>query len=267
VRLWTALAAHGQLTMCHESWQPTGAAAAAEILTFTAADGAEIPAWRYRGAQAKGACLVLPDIYGPSPFYHAITARLAEQGFDAVMIDYFFREGPLAETTRAAAFGRRSTMDENRCLTDIGSVIDQLPGQQPGTRIAVIGFCLSGTYAYDLTAVRSDLATVTFYGFPEGPGGPVLDRAPRPIDIAGLFQGPILSFWGDQDNIPMELVERFGSEAARQGADYRYRIYPGAGHGFLQGLLEQRADSASAHDAWRQTVAFLNGARTLAGEA
>jgi carboxymethylenebutenolidase len=249
--------------MCHESWQPTSAATAAESLTFTATDGAEIPAWRYRSAQAKGACLVLPDIYGPSPFYHAITARLAEHGFDAVMIDYFFREGPIAEVTQAAAFERRSTMDENQCLRDIGTVIRQLPGQQSGTRIAVIGFCLSGTYAYDLTAVRPDLATVTFYGFPEGPGGPVAGRAPRPIDIASLFQGPILSFWGDQDNIPMELVDRFGAEAARHGADYRYQVYPGAGHGFLQGLVEERADSGSAQDAWKQTLAFLDGALAL----
>jgi len=253
--------------MCHESWQPSGTAATAETRTFTATDGTDIPGWRYHGTQAEGACLVLPDIYGPSPFYHEVTARLAGEGFDAVMIDYFFREGPIAEVTREAAFGRRSAMDENQCLADIRTVLDQLPGQRPGTRIAVIGFCLSGTYAYDLTAVRSDLATVTFYGFPEGPGGPVAGRAPRPIDITSQFQGPILSFWGDQDNIPMELVDRFGTEAASQGADYRYQVYPGAGHGFLQGLVEERADSANAHDAWNQTLAFLDRALTPTGES
>jgi len=264
VQLHLAAPARGQLTVCHESWQPAGAAAAAETLTFTTSDGAEMPGWRYGGGQAKGACLVLPDIYGPSPFYHAVTARLAEQGFDAVMIDYFFREGPIAEMTRPAAFERRSTMDEPRCLSDIGAVLDQHPARQPGNKIGVIGFCLSGTYAYDLTAVRSDLATVTFYGFPEGPGGPVAARAPSPIEIASRFQGPILSFWGDQDNIPMELVERFGAEAARHRVDYRYQVYPGAGHGFLQGLVEERDDSASARDAWKQTVAFLDGALTPA---
>ena len=52
----------------------------------------------------------------------------------------------------------------------------------------------------------------------------------------------------DQDNIPVDLIDRFGAEAARQGADYRYQVYPGAGHGFLQGLVEKRTDSASAHD-------------------
>jgi carboxymethylenebutenolidase len=257
--------------MCHETWQPRSADTAGETLAFTAADGAEIPAWRYRaaragGTQAPGPVLVLPDIYGPSPFYHAVTARLAEHGFDAVMIDYFFRQQPIAAATREAAFERRSTMDENQCLRDIGTVIDQLPGRRPGGRTALVGFCLSGTYAYDLTAVRPDLATVTFYGFPEGPGGPVAGRAPRPIDIAGQFQGPILSFWGDQDNIPVELIDRFGAEAARPGADYRYQVYPGAGHGFLQGLVEERADSASARDAWKQALDFLDGALSLPRE-
>jgi carboxymethylenebutenolidase len=252
--------------VCHETWQPTGAGTAAETLDLTAEDGTRIPAWRYRAQHSRGTCLVLPDIYGPSPFYHEITARLAGHGFDAVMIDYFFREGPIAEVTREAAFARRSTMDENRCLADIGMVLDQLPRRAPDAPVAVVGFCLSGTYAYDLTAVRADLATVTFYGFPEGPGGPVADRAPRPIDVTDRFRGPVLSFWGDQDSIPMELVERFGAEAARHGADYRYQVYPGAGHGFLQGLVEERADSASARDAWKQTLDFLDGALTSARE-
>jgi carboxymethylenebutenolidase len=106
--------------------------------------------------------------------------------------------------------------------------------------------------------MRADLSTVTFYGFPEGPGGPVAAAAPRPIDVAHRFQGPIQSFWGDQDNIAMELVERFRAEASRHSADYGQHVYPGAGHGFLQGIVEDRDDSESARDAWKRTLAFLS---------
>jgi carboxymethylenebutenolidase len=41
------------------------------------------------------------------------------------------------------------------------------------------------------------------------------------------------------------------------GADYQAQIYEGAGHGFLQGLVEDRADSDVARNAWNTALRFL----------
>jgi carboxymethylenebutenolidase len=244
--------------MCHEDWQPAGAdASLAAELTFPISDGTEMPGWRYDATDEKGVCLLLPDIYGPSPFYHHVAALLAQDGYRTILVDYFYREGPIAEITREAAFGRRSNMDENLCLRDVSEVIDALRSETASGRVAVMGFCLSGTFVFDLTTMREDLATVVFYGFPEGPGGPTRATAPRPIDVAAEFQGPITAFWGDKDNIPLELIERFGAEVGRHDVAYVQHVYPGAGHGFLQGLVEDRGDSAAAHDAWARTLEFL----------
>ena len=243
--------------MCHEKWLPEGEARTGHERAFIAPDGATIPGWHHRGTGTRGACLVLPDIYGPSPFYHRLTELLAGHGYDTVMIDYLFRQGPLAEKTREAAIARRANMDENVCLKDVSSVLTGLAAEQDGGRVGLIGFCLSGTYAFDLTTVHADLATVAFYGFPEGLGEPVRSSTPNPIEVASSFQGPILSFWGEQDYISMDLVERFRVEVARHEVDYEQHVYAGAGHGFLQGLVEQRADSQYARDAWDRTLAFL----------
>lgn len=244
--------------MCHEDWQPPEATCpAATRLSFSISDGTEMPAWQYETTAEKGACLLLPDIYGLSPFYHHVGTLLADGGYRTVLADYFYREGPIAEITREAAFGRRSKMDENRCLRDVSEVVDTMQSGTNSSRVAVMGFCLSGTFVLDLTTMRDDLATVVFYGFPEGPGGPVQAVAPRPIDVAASMTGPITAFWGDKDNIPLELIERFGAEVGRHDVDYVQHVYPGAGHGFLQGLVEDRDDSEAARDAWARTLEFL----------
>ncbi len=245
--------------MCHEKWKPAIADGAPDVreCSFTVSDGREMPGWRYGSEPSRGVCLVLPDIFGPSPFYHRVAALMAEEGYETVLADYFFRQGPIAEITREAAFARRASMNENLCLRDISDVVDQLAVEHRADRIGLLGFCLSGTFALDLTSMRDDLATVAFYAFPEGPGGPVVSAAPKPIEIARRLKGPITAFWGDQDHIPMSLVERFGVEVARHGVDYRQHVYEGAGHGFLQGLVEERNDSDAAYDAWNRTVKFL----------
>ena len=154
--------------------------------------------WTYRGSHPVATCVVLPDIYGPSPFYHYVTAELARAGYEATLLDYFVREGPLADKTREGAFARRSMMNENTAIADISTAIDAVAnGNGDGSgRIGLLGFCLSGTYAWDLATMRSDLAIVTYYGFPEGPGGQTKSDAPRPIDVAAEMTGPILSFSG-----------------------------------------------------------------------
>lgn len=253
--------------MCHEKWKPAGERAVeGRQVSFAVSAGQAMPGWRYGHHPSQGVCLVLPDIYGPSPFYHRLAALLADEGYETVLVDYFFRQGPIAELTRDAAFARRAPMDENLCLQDIGDVIDQLAAERPAARVGIVGFCLSGSFALDLSSLRGDLATVAYYAFPEGPGGPVAVAAPKPIEIADRFRGPITAFWGDQDYIPLPLIERFGAEMARHDVDYEEHLYAGVGHGFLQGLVEDRHDSAAAHDAWTRTLTFLSKhlARTAA---
>lgn len=249
--------------MCHELWTNNEFEHEPDEVAIALPDGTAMPGWTYRATQPKATCIVLPDIYGPSPFYHYVTAQLAEAGYDATLVDYFVREGALAEKSREAAFARRAKMNENTCLADISTAIDVIAGDDD-SRKGLVGFCLSGTFAWDITTMRSDLATVTYYGFPEGPGGPTKSDAPRPIDVAAKMSGPALSFWGDRDNIPMPLVEAFGAELAKHDIDYRQQIYPDVGHGFLQGLVEDGDASAAAKDAWQQTLGFF--ATHLGGE-
>jgi carboxymethylenebutenolidase len=242
--------------MCHGDWQSVEVVERSSTVSISVGGGQEMPGNRFLPeGTPRGNCVVLPDIFGVSPFYREISRRLANEGFATTLLDYFFREEPLSEGTREAAFARRAGMDEERALLDLNAAIEQVA---QGGRLGLIGFCLSGQFVLDLCATRSDLAAVAFYPFPEGVAGPVRVPAPRPIDLTDRMSGPIISFWGTQDYIPLEVIERFGRAMSTSCADYTARLYRGATHGFLLGLLtEDEANSAAARDAWLSTIEFL----------
>ncbi len=247
--------------MCHQHWTAPDGEAAAGAPVAVAVDGGEsMPGWRFAPAGVpQGSCVVVPDIYGPSLFYHEVARLLATSGFTATLVDYFFREGPAADGSREAAFARRAGLDEQRAIRDIDAAVEQF-GSGPAARTGVIGFCLAGQLALDLCATRQDLATACFYPFPEGVAGPVAVAAPRPVDLAARITGPILAFWGDEDYTPADVIARFHSAMREAGADYTQHVYEGAGHSFLQGLVDDRPDSAAARDAWTRTLSFLRDA-------
>src|SRR5438067_5324968 len=87
----------------------------------------KMPALMARPRTGAGAgVLIVCDVYGRSPFYEDLAGRLALAGFTALVPEYFFREGPLAERTRELAFERRARLDQNQTLVDLEQAIDWL---------------------------------------------------------------------------------------------------------------------------------------------
>lgn len=207
-----------------------------------------------------GAVLLLHDVFGRSPFYENLAARLALAGYAALLPDFFFREGPLPEPTVEAASLRRTSADSRRLLQDALNAADWLT-ERYGPRLGSIGFCMGGNYALAMAAERSDLATVCYYGFPGRPIHFTADPdGPTPIDLATRMRGPMIGFWGDQDRgAGMDNVAAFARAMERQGGDFEHHIYPGAGHGFFaaSGLDPDNSQYLNACDAWTRTLAFL----------
>ena len=219
----------------------------------------QMPALLCRPETGAGAgVLVVPDIFGRSPFYEDLAGRLALAGFTVLLPEYFFRQGPLAEPTREAAMARRDRLDQNQSLIDLSQAIDWLHLQPfAAGSIGTIGFCVGGTFVLDLAALRDDLATVCFYGFPAGGG--VAGNPPAPLDLTGHMKGPILGFWGDQDSgVGMDNVERLATGLKAGGVDFEYTIYPGLGHGFMAASRldpEHEAYDAACRS-WTRTIEF-----------
>jgi carboxymethylenebutenolidase len=210
--------------------------------------------------ERHGAVLIVSDIFGRSPFYEDLAARLAAAGFAALVPEYFFLLGPLAERDIQLAQQRRALLDENTSQEDFLAAVDWLKGETGAARVGTIGFCMGGTQVLDLAARRQDLVTVCFYGFPARlpNAGPL--TAPAPLDVVDDITGPILGFWGDADHgVGMANVEALAKELGVRGVDFRHTIYPGLSHGFMAAsrLDPDGPGYTESAEAWETTVQFL----------
>ena len=69
-----------------------GGAVATEVLTLRAEDGTEFAAFSARAeGHSPTGIVILPDIRGLHPYYEELAIRFAEQGHNAIAIDYFGR--------------------------------------------------------------------------------------------------------------------------------------------------------------------------------
>lgn len=251
--------------MCHPevpAGQATPPVVRQEVQIPLAAGGA-MPALLARPEGGEGpAVLIVHDIFGRSPFYENLAARLATAGFVALLPDFFFHEGPLPQRTLDLAFARRSKLDEPRALGDLSTAVDWLSAQPgvSGDRTGSVGFCMGGTLALNLAAQRNDLATVCYYGFVAPEPHAAAARAPAPIDQLEGLRGPILGFWGDQDHgIAMADVERYVEGARQRGVSFEHTIYSGLGHGFMaqSGLDPAHPTYKMACESWARALDFF----------
>jgi carboxymethylenebutenolidase len=117
---------------------------------------------------------------------------------------------------------------------------------------------MGGTFVLHLAATRTDLASVCYYGFPAGSRGG-RDLLPPPLDMLDAITGPLLGFWGAEDEgVGMDNVAALAAGLDQRGAPFNHTIYPGLGHGFLarSNLEPGNAGYQEACDSWTKTIKF-----------
>jgi carboxymethylenebutenolidase len=237
--------------MCHDHDVP-GAPRGREVEVATRFGGS-VTTRVFAPEQGGPAVVIVPDYFGPSPFYDHLGALLCEAGFTAVETDPYFRHGHVEFGDAAAAGARLSRLGDDEASSDLQDVRAAAADIAGSATAGVIGFCAGGTWAMCL-AEEADTPAVSFYGFPQGLPGEVERLAP--IDRVDRLRSPLLAFWGDQDQaVGAEAMDRYVAATDDVATNVRY---PDVGHGFLRGLVEPAsAEAASADDAWKRTVEFL----------
>jgi carboxymethylenebutenolidase len=250
--------------MCfdHDSHPPirpiAGGALDAGPLTLTSADGTVFNAFRARAAAPTGAgMIVLPDVRGLFPFYEELALRFAEQGVDAVAIDYFGRTAGTA--ARPADFEFMPHVNGTTFAglsADIAAAAAYLRSPDGGgvTQVFTIGFCFGGRVSFDAATLGLGFAGVIgFYGPPLGPGR---NDAPAPADVADRCGCPVLGLFGGADpGIPPEAVAAYDAALARAGVEHRLVTYDGAPHSFFD---RKAADyEATSDSAWAEVLDFV----------
>ncbi len=239
---------------------------------LTSKDGFTLPAYvALPKGRARGAIVVLQEIFGVNSHIRSVADAYAAEGFLAVAPATFHRikEGvELGYTAddmnagvalKAAVEALNSpqsdpvtplVMQDVQAAVNYAGVVagmntqDTMVGRQ-GTRVGVVGYCWGGLLTWRAASLLSGIsAAVPYYG-----GGMTMGS-----EVTRQPQCPVLCHFGDQDkHITLPSVEAFkaAQKAAQNAVDVQ--IYA-ADHGFN---CDQRGS-------WNEPAAKLALERTLA---
>lgn len=220
--------------------------------------------------EIKGGLIIIHEIWGLADHIKAVADRFAAQGYLAYAPDILSHAGitPEAgrelmelmqnpdESVRVAAqptFRERMAPAQDPeygawAVDALRGVVDDLAAQ-PGVdgRIAVVGFCFGGSFAFALAASDERIrAAVPFYGSPPG------------RISAKAIACPVLAIYGEQDERLISGLPEVTRQMTEAGVDFTTKVYPDAGHAFFNDDAS-RYQAEAAADAWKITLEFLDG--------
>ena len=213
------------------------------------------------------AVIVVQEVFGVNSNIQSIADRFAAAGYFAVAPAMFHREGTTEgirgtnpvypyddPDARAQAV---ANWQDDTIILDINTTIDWLRRHPRvnGDKIGIVGFCAGGRITYLAASSCPGLAAaVDYYG---GNCFRALGAGPSPFDRTARIQCPIMGNFGELDQNPTpDDVKRIEAELQKHGKVYDFKMYPGAGHGFL---CDERASyhEPSANDAWERTLGWF----------
>ena len=171
----------------------------------------------------RAAVLVFPTIMNVTPVIETKALALAEQGYLALIADFY--GSTVADFPAAMGLAVALRRDVDLYRTRLRAALTALEAIAPNLTQLAIGFCMGGQAVLELARENADLAMVaSFHGILETDrkapqGGPV---GPR-----------ILVCHGDVDAlVPRVQVTDFWEEMDAAGANWHFHSYSGVGHGF-----------------------------------
>lgn len=232
------------------------------------AGGYSLPAYLARpsGQGARGAVIVVNEIFGIHDYIKDVCRRFAREGYVALAPDYFDRAGdpaPLTDFAEIRAIVATATNEQ--VMGDTAGAIDWLARQRfvNSSQFAITGFCWGGAVTWMAAARFAQIkAGVAWYGrlTPPAAGGfgAEADR-PWPVNVAADLKAPVLGLYAENDNgIPLSTVEEMRAALAAAGnpTGSEIIVYPGAQHGFH---ADYRAsyDAVAAADGWARCLAWF----------
>jgi carboxymethylenebutenolidase len=222
--------------------------------------GGEMPVYyaKPQDAAKPPVILVAMEVFGLHEFIKDVTRRLGKLGAFAVAPDYYFHFGDM---TKITDFSKLMPLVNNKpdheLFSDLDATVDWAKSQGGDTdRLGIIGFCRGGRTVWLYATHNSNLkAGVAFYGSLMDPTSAAMPE--NAFDLAAEVKAPVLGLYGAEDSeITPDQVEAMKERLEAAGKTTKFKIYPGAGHGFFADYRQSyRADAAQ--DAWMAMEAWF----------
>lgn len=134
-----------------------------------------------------------------------------------------------------------------RTLAKLQQAFGFLENKNPNRKIAVVGFCFGGSYAFSLAAHQPKLAAaVPFYGH--------CDLSDE--EIANI-KSPILAFYGENDQGLVKDLPSLIEKMKEVGKSFEAHVYPNTAHAFFNDTNLVAYNKEASEKAWSLTLAFL----------
>jgi carboxymethylenebutenolidase len=204
--------------------------------------------------------VVIPDVRGLAEHYRDVARRFASEGFFALAVDLYSREGTPDFPDMPAVFRWMRALPDTRVLADLAAAVGYLGRRDEVDphAVGITGFCMGGQYALMAACTVPGLAAcVSWYGMLRYAEKDAIKPA-SPLDLAPELHCPYLGLFGEEDAIiPNADVAELRAILEREGKTHEIVTYPGAGHAFFNDTRADMYRPAAAADAWPRAVAFL----------
>ncbi len=206
------------------------------------------------GEGTAPALLLLPPIFGVELVIEGLADRYAARGFVTLAPNQFWRDAepgimPRTDAGRERAFARARRVDVDQIVGDVRTAVAALRAMpRCNGKVAVLGICFGGRYAF-LAAARLDVqAAGAFHGTQIG-----LSLGDGPTVHAPLS----LQFGADDPITPPEEIDAIRAALAHR-PDAEITVHPGSTHNFsLPGVPGY--DPQVAADAERRVFDLFGG--------
>jgi carboxymethylenebutenolidase len=250
-----------------EEWEVQGARTGVGVETLTLkVDGDDVPTvlCRPAGSAATAGVVIATEAQGVNNFIKGVGVALAQQGYLAIIPDYYHGTGPedpeaLCDVAHMGPLLEAiNSLDFRRGAEDMLAADAYLREHEHISSVAVWGYCTGGTLSWLAAALGRDIdAAVLFY--PSQPTFHELSPAQpqHPIDMIWQIRCPVLLLVGDEDQVwPPDLVDEVTRRFSTWSIPLSTEIYRGAGHTFA-GHFEDWHRPDAAADSMQRALAFL----------
>jgi carboxymethylenebutenolidase len=259
--------------MCvpHDAHPPipaiSGAAIDTEDLTLTAADGTKFAAFAARSeAPARIGVVVMPDVRGLFTFYEELAMRFAEQGMNAVTIDYFGRTAGVSKRNDPDWQFMEHVMKTHpdTVAQDVRAAVEYLKSPAGGNCEAIftVGFCFGGSSSWNQSSEGHGLAgAIGFYGHPsrviQSMVSPEAGKGIKSsVDRVPEMKAPILALQAGADQMITQAdTDAFKAALDAAGVPNEFKTYEGAPHSFFDRTYEEH--KVASQDAWDRILDFI----------